>query len=212
MSRSRTGAIEAERNEHQQGRSLKHSSTQALYAYWNERRGARAAPERAEIEPGAIRSSLGDSFILGSEVDRASFRLAGTRVCSLFGRELKGEAFDALWEEVDRPAASDLLAIVANEVAGIVAGVTGTTSDGQSLDLELLLLPLRHRGTSQARQIGVLAPLALPYWLGASPLAVLALKSHRHVGPTLDSKPATGFMAQERRQRHGLLVYDGGRT
>jgi hypothetical protein len=193
---------------------VKHSSTQSLYAYWNERRGTRAAPDRGEIEPGAIRTSLGDSFILGSETDRATFRLAGTRVCSLFGRELKGEAFDALWDEGDRPAARDLLAIVANEIAGIVAGVTGATAEGYAVDLELLLLPLRHRGTSQARQIGVLAPLAVPFWLGASPLTDLGLKSHRHIGPALDAMAATAFMAgaDNRRTRHGLLVYDGGRT
>jgi len=194
---------------------VKHSSTQALYAYWNERRGARAAPERGEIEPGAIRTSLGDSFILGSEAKgQANFRLAGTRVCSLFGRELKDEPFDALWGESDRAAARDLLAIVANEIAGIVAGVTGTTAHGDAVDLELLLLPLRHRGSSHARQIGVLAPLAAPFWLGASPLACLALKSHRHVGPSLVGVPATRFMAavDNARSRRGLLVYDGGRS
>jgi hypothetical protein len=140
--------------------------------------------------------------------------LAGTRVCSLFGRELKGETFEALWDEGDGAAARDLLAIVANEIAGIVAGVTGTTAEGHSVDLELLLLPLRHRGTSHARQIGVLAPLSLPFWLGASPVNVLALKSHRHIGPTLDAIPTTPFMAaaESGRVRHGLLVYDGGRT
>ena len=192
---------------------MKHSSTQSLYTYWNERRGARPAPERSEIEPGAIRGALGDSFILGWD-PVPTFRLAGTRVCSLFGRELKGEAFAPLWDTYDGTAIGDLLAIVANEIAGIVAGVTGTTSEGYSVDLELLLLPLRHRGTSRARQIGVLAPLAVPFWLGASPVTVLELKSHRHIGPALDTMPATAFMAaaDARRQRHGLLVYDGGRS
>jgi hypothetical protein len=195
---------------------VKHSSTRSLYAYWNERRGARAAPDRSEIEPGAIRAVLGDSFILGSETgaQAPTFRLAGTRVCSLFGRELKGEAFDTLWEANHAVAARDLLTIVANEIAGVVAGVTGTTPDGHHVDLELLLLPLRHRGTSQARQIGVLAPLSLPFWLGASPLTVLALKSHRHIGPALDVVRTTPFTAatETGRGRNGLLVYDGGRA
>lgn len=192
---------------------MKHSSTQSLYAYWNERRGPRRAPERGEIEPGAIRAALGDSFILGWD-PAATFRLAGTRVCSLFGRELKGEAFEPLWDLKDGAAIADLLAIVANEIAGIVAGVTGTTQDGQSVDLELLLLPLRHRGASHVRQIGVLAPLSLPFWLGADPLVSLTLKSHRHVGPALDAVTTTPFMAaaENARLRHGLLVYDGGRS
>jgi len=60
---------------------MKHPSNRDLFAYWNERRGARPAPERADIEPAAIRHVLGDTFVL--EIDRATqhpFRLAGTRL------------------------------------------------------------------------------------------------------------------------------------
>jgi len=194
---------------------VKHSSTRSLYTYWNERRGARAAPDRGEIEPGAIRTALGDSFILTADAgSNFAVRLAGTRVCSLFGREIKGEPFLDLWAETDRAATGDLIAIVANEIAGIVAGVRGETAEGYTVDLELLLLPLRHRGNSRERQIGALAPLSMPFWLGASPLTSLALKSHRHVGPALAPTAATPFMtaAESGRVRHGLLVYDGGRA
>jgi len=210
MSRSGTGEGS---NVTEQARLVKHSSTRSLYAHWNERRGSHLAPDRAEIEPGAIRAALGDSFILGSMPSgERIFRLAGTRVCGLFGRELKGEVFDHLWCDSDRAATRDLLAIVANEIAGIVAGVTGTTAEGYCVDLELLLLPLRHRGTSQARQIGVLAPLSVPFWVGASPVRALALTSHRHVGPALQAAPTPFTVAADgARVRHGLLVYDGGR-
>ena len=43
---------------------MKHAASRELYAYWQERRGKRAAPERADIEPGAIRQVLSDAFIL----------------------------------------------------------------------------------------------------------------------------------------------------
>jgi hypothetical protein len=183
-----------------------------VYTYWNERRGTRPAPDRGDIEPGAIRTALGDSFILSYEEGGHAFRLAGTRVCALFGRELKGEPFADLWEETDRAAIRDLLTIVANEIAGIVAGVAGVTGDGHCVDLELVLLPLRHRGSSHERQIGVLAPIVVPFWLGAIPLTRLGLKSHRHIGSAL-AAATTPFMAAAdgARLRHGLLVYDGGR-
>ena len=63
-------------------------------------------------------------------------------------------------------------------------------------------------------QIGVLAPLAVPFWIGASALTRLSLKSHRHVGPALETVPTTPFVAaaESGRLRRGLLVYDGGRT
>src|SRR5262249_11162385 len=65
--------------------AMKHAASLELFAHWQGRRGARMAPESAEIDPGAIRKALGDAFLLGqdSESDPA-FRLAGTRVCALF--------------------------------------------------------------------------------------------------------------------------------
>lgn len=194
---------------------MKHATTRMIFAYWDALRGERSAPERGEIEPGEIRHVLADTFVLEVAPERtATIRLAGTRICAFFGRELKGEAFEGLWNESDRAALRDLMAIVGTEIAGIVAGVTGTTAEAHSLDLELLLLPLRHRGTSQARQIGVLAPLSAAFWIGASPLTGMVLKAHRHIGPALDTISTTPFMAaaESRRIRHGLLVYDGGRT
>jgi hypothetical protein len=43
---------------------MKHAASQDLYAYWQQRRGDRAAPERADIAPGPIRHVLSDVFIL----------------------------------------------------------------------------------------------------------------------------------------------------
>src|SRR5687768_13653867 len=74
--------------------SVKHSSTRDLYGYWNMRRGTRAAPERADIDPTAIPRVLADTFLLGIDASGDYvYRLAGTRVCALFCRELRGEDF-----------------------------------------------------------------------------------------------------------------------
>ena len=70
---------------------MKHPFNQQLFSYWTERRGARDAPEHDDIDPGAIRGILGDSFELAYEAETGcSFRVAGTRLCALFGRELQG--------------------------------------------------------------------------------------------------------------------------
>src|SRR5881628_908201 len=80
MSRSGTRA-------QRQGASpVKHASSRLLYGYWNALRGSRAAPDRGDIEPGGMRRALGDSFILAFDAaDDHLFRLAGTRICGLFG-------------------------------------------------------------------------------------------------------------------------------
>jgi len=190
---------------------MKHAASRELYAYWEKRRGQRPAPERAEIEPGALRQVLSDTFILAlDDKARHPFRLAGTRVCALFGRELKGESFIDLWAAASRPLMSGLLAILADECVGTVAGVTAHSDEGEPLDLELLLLPLGASRPSFARAIGVLAPLKIPQWLGVNPIGALTLGSRRHLGIAAEKRLLPRFMAS--RSRRGFVVYDGGRS
>jgi len=190
---------------------MKHAASRELYAYWEAQRGTRPAPERAEIEPGAIRGALGDAFILA--IDAAAghpVRLAGTRVCALFGREIKGQAFLDLWSPSSRSVVGGLLAILADEYIGTVAGVTAHSGAGETIELELLALPLGSRRSSFARAIGVLAPLESPQWLGTSPIGTLTLGGRRHLGASIEPRLVPRFIPS--RGRHGLRVYQGGRS
>lgn len=190
---------------------MKHASTKRVFEYWNERRGDRAAPHRADIDPVQIRYALGDTFMLAADfVEEWRFRLAGTRVCALFGREIKGEAFAALWDEGSRKAISDLIADL-EEGGGVVAGLTGHAIDGSTLDIELLLLPLAHVGHARIRALGVLAPLAQPYWLGEKPITALELGTLRHLGARTSAGGRHFADPEEVRVRHGFVVYSGGR-
>ena len=189
---------------------MKHAASRELYAYWQEKRGKRSAPERSDIEPGAIRGVLSDAFILA--LDRATrhpVRLAGTRVCALFGREIKGESFLDFWSPSSRATMEGLLSILADEYTGTVAAVTAQNESGDPIDLELLLLPLGIRRPIFARTIGVLAPLKVPPWLGATPVGPLTIGGRRHIGAELEKRLLPRFMAP--RDRRGLTVYDGGR-
>lgn len=194
---------------------MKHTSTRALYAYWNDKRGGRPAPERSEIDPAEIRHALGDTFMLAADfVDQLRFRLAGTRVCALYGREIKGEAFAAFWSEASGKAVDELMCIVTHEEIGAVAGVTGRNAEGVEIDLELLLLPLAHTGHARIRALGVLAPIAPPpFWLGETPVAELTLGTLRHLGYGLETAIAPRFAPapEGSRIRHGFVVYSGGR-
>jgi hypothetical protein len=192
---------------------MKHPSTRAVFDYWNEKRGSRPAPERGDIDPGAIRHALGDTFMLAADfVDQLRFRLSGTRVCALFGREMKGEEFQALWNETSRAQIENLLTVVNEETIGAVAGVTGYAEDGASVDLEFLLLPLAHIGHARVRALGVLTPLVAPYWLGEKPLATLELGVLRHIGAGIEPTTAPDFprAVETVRLRHGFVVYSGG--
>lgn len=194
---------------------MKHPSSRQVFDYWNERRGHRIAPERGDIEPGPIRRALGDTFILGQDAGGAyRFRLAGTRTCALFCRELKSAAFIELWADADKAAMQEQIAAVSEESAGFLAGVTGRNADGAAAELELLLLPLVHRDRSQNRLLGVLAPLVQPYWLGTTPVAGIVCGTVRNLGPEAEHVIAPRLVpgTDNGRVRRGFVVIDGGRS
>lgn len=161
---------------------MKHPSARALHAYWDRLRKGRAAPERAEIDPADIGRLLGDIFLLeSSENPRYAVRLAGTRLCALIGHELRGRGFGAFFAAEDRATLFGLLEAVADGQLPAIASLTGETEDGRSLDLEMLLLPLRHRGRTHARMLGSIMPLDVPYWTGTAPLARIRIKTIRMI-------------------------------
>ncbi len=188
---------------------MKHPSSRALYAYWDTLRAGRAAPERSELDPGAIRTILGDVMIL--EVGgphRYAVRLAGTHICSLMGRELKERAFVETFAPGDRPELYALLDSTVGSATPSVASVIGETEDRRLLGLELLLLPLRHHGRVEARALCSLAAYTRPYWATLVPLARLRLGSARFENPDDDADiPAFGGP----RPVPDLRVLQGGR-
>jgi hypothetical protein len=195
------------------GHEMKHPSNRELFDYWNKRRGQRQVPTRADIEPSGIRNILGDTFVLEAGNNQSHrFRIAGTRLCALFGRELKAESFVMLWQRPWQMAIRELIAVSIEEKVGIVASATAATSDDTlaPVHLEMLLLPLASQSRGEAHVMGTLSPMETPYWLGAKAVSPLTLGVFRHIGAAAIEAPH--FRAAGGRLRHGLAVYDGGRV
>jgi hypothetical protein len=138
---------------------MKHPSSRGFFSYWDARRGDARAPDRSEIEPSAVRELLGDIFVLSYDSDAGfPFRVAGTRVCALLGRDLKDNGFSALFAADGRREIEDIVTVVAEEMLAAVAGITATSQDGALAHLELLLLPFNTRAHEPISLTGVLAP------------------------------------------------------
>ena len=197
---------------------MKHDATRMIFSYWDSLRGERAAPERGEIDPGEIRHALADTFILEvSPRHHTSIRLAGTRLCALFGGELKGRPFGDLWTEAAQGEIERCIEAVIDDTAGIVAGVTGSAEAGHVLDLEMLLLPLRYRGKTHQRILGALSPASLPTWIGLRSVEALDVKTTRvithasPVSPILGPAPLAPPPAVVGDPRRRFVVHQGGR-
>src|SRR3984893_16272007 len=108
---------------------MKHPSSREFFAYWDDRRGDARAPDRSDIEPGAVRGLLGDIFVLSCDSDAGyPFRVAGTRVCALLGRDLKDQSFSALFAPESRREIEDIVTYVAAEMLPPIAGITATSA------------------------------------------------------------------------------------
>lgn len=168
---------------------MKNAATRSLYEYWTRLRHGRVAPERSEIEPSDIRAILGDTFILeAANRSNYSFRLAGTRLCAAYGRELKGRNLLDFWTGRDRESVACLLAAVVEDGAAAVIGVSAHNERGQSVAIEAVFLPLHHNGPGNTRILGCYAPMEQPYWLGMYPLVRQPVQSVRLIWP--DEKPS----------------------
>ena len=138
---------------------MKHPSSREFFAYWDAKRGDARAPDRSEIEPGAVRELLGDIFVLSYDNDAGyPFRVAGTRVCALLGRDLKDTSFPALFTPDSRREIEDIITYVAEDMLAAIAGITATSEDGTTAHLELLLLPFNNRAHAPISLTGLLAP------------------------------------------------------
>ncbi len=202
---------------------MKNPVTLQLYSYWNSLKGARQAPERSEIEPADIKDMLPDTFVMETDaLEGTSFRLAGTRTCALFGRDLKNEDFLNLWSEHDRTALESSLRLLRDEATVVSAEWEGRTARYHDTSGELIMLPLI-QDNAVSRILGTLVTSEAPYWLGTFPLKTLTLTGLRmvptqeHSNPVYSKTPdpavhpMLGINRPSRQIRH-LSLFEGGRN
>jgi hypothetical protein len=185
---------------------MKHPSNRAFFAYWDAQRGGERAPDRSDIEPGAVRELLGDIFVLSYDSSAGyPFRVAGTRVCALLGRDLKDKSFAALFAPDSRHEIDEIVTVVAEELLGAVAGLTAATEDGKTAHLELLLLPFNTRAHTPISMTGLLAPFGDAQGI----LSDFKLTSWRYLShPPQRLVPR---MLKKLQVARGLMVYEGFR-
>lgn len=168
---------------------MKHRSTIAIFSEWQRlartERGTFCAPARERIEPRKLGRHLSDLFFLEAEQHGdLSFRLAGTRVCTLFGRELKNTRFLSLWSERDRAALRETSQNVSGLAIPALVSYAGISMSGRSLGLEMFLAPLEATD-GQISILGSIAVLDSVTWVGADPIVLGHLNEIEPVAPDL---------------------------
>ena len=151
---------------------MKHASTRAVHAYWNERRGNRPAPGRDDIDPVAIRHGA-RRYLPAVGGFRRSASLPSRRHAHLRLVLPRAQGRDPRRRCGARTAArpiDDILAIVTDENGGVVTGLTGHADDGATAIWKCCCCRSPAGDHARTSVLGVLAPMTPVYWIGAKPI------------------------------------------
>jgi hypothetical protein len=124
-----------------------------LKTYWDGKRGDRAMPRRADIDPLEMKEHLGWIILADVMPDLADFRyrVVGTRVTQYFGRDITGKLLSEMYEPFGQPALKMALAVyrkVARErIVLRTFGKAGWLED-DFIDFDQLFLPLSEDGVN----------------------------------------------------------------
>jgi hypothetical protein len=193
-----------------------HPGSRQLFRHWEMLRAERACPTREEFELTDLKPLLADMVIIDRDHLRNSFkfRLAGTRVCSLFGRNVTGTSVVEGWDSFEADVISRHLLTVVNQQQPAVIRMRLTTDRGQVVAAELVALPVQMRGSHRIQIIGAMFPFRAAQSLGHSSIAHRELVSARvvwteHVRPHDAEMPASNRPPVRQGTRNFTLIAGG---
>jgi hypothetical protein len=192
-----------------------HPGSRQLFRHWEMLRAERACPTREEFELSAVKGILPDMFIMDRDYLRSSFkfRLAGTRICTLFNRNLTGTNAIEGWDKFESEVLSRHLLIALNQKQPVVIRMRFTTERQQVVAAEMVALPVQMRNSHRTQLIGGLFPFRAAQSLGHTSITKQELASARVVWTEHIETEATIHHIQVNRQDAPVLtLINGGRN
>jgi hypothetical protein len=128
-----------------------------ILAYWQAVTPEAGAPSQAAISPRALKPFLPDMFLV-ERLDKAvyAFRMAGTRLCARYGRELRDHDFVRLWPASQHSYVITALARCLQGVQPVVLSGSAATLDGAPVNYDILLMPLADPNGRVVRILGAM--------------------------------------------------------
>lgn len=130
----------------------------ALELYWRGKCTGRKMPSRRDLDPVDIPKLLPSILLLDVEADtgRLRFRLVGTRISDIYGRDYTGQYLDEIFFGRNRDQIIDAYQSVASDGGPHHCFIDFTNRDGLEFDMERLILPLSTDGEAVDKLIAIL--------------------------------------------------------
>ncbi len=135
---------------------VEHRSLRRLIAYWLDKRGARAMPALADVDPVEIPWALGRIWLCDylAESGRFRYRLAGEFINSFWGRNIAGKHLDEILPSDRLKAVTKKVRTVRERPAIVHDRVSLSLAEEISKSGERLILPLSDDGTRVTALLG----------------------------------------------------------
>jgi hypothetical protein len=197
-----------------------HPGSRSLFAYWESLRAERACPNREEFAFEPVKNLMPDMVVLEQDLARGGyrFRLAGSRVCALFGRNLT--ASDALsgWDAYETSILRNHFKLAFDNFQPILVRMRLLTDTGITVAAELIAMPIRARQSNRIQLIGGLFSFCDVSDLSYRSIQTRELASARaiwteHGGGMLGNCPDVTFPPpQKRSSKPFLKLLEGGKS
>jgi hypothetical protein len=136
-----------------------HPGSRTLFRYWETIRGEMSAPQRDRLDLRKIRSLVPSLFMIERRPGkRYVWRLAGTRVCDLWGMELTGKPALTLGEKFERETVARLFDGVIDNHQPFVLRFRLNSAKGMNATAEFVGMPLLSRNGAATYVFGVIMP------------------------------------------------------
>lgn len=190
-----------------------HPGSRALFRYWEAVRGEMSAPPRDWLDLQKIRSLVPFLFMIERTPTHGfAWRLAGTKVCDLWGMELTGMPALAQGDPFERETVSRLLDGVVDEHQPFVLRFRLTSTLGMMVAAELVGLPLRARNNAATYVFGVVMPFREANWRRHDSVTTFELSAARSIWT--EPVPGARDITPERSPRanlpHAFQIINGG--
>ncbi len=178
------------------GAYMKHFLTRELFRYWNTLAPENEIPLRKQIEPKYFKAVLPNVFMLERFDDNHyNFRLAGTELGHLYGREFRDQNFLRLWDGASQKCMKMLLQQAHGRGSAAHAIFQAETIFHEKYDCEVLLLPLLDSLKQPTRIIGCILPLETTLGIGNRKFVKQIIKDAQLVDREASLKPSEGAMS-----------------
>jgi hypothetical protein len=133
-----------------------HPLSSLLFQAWEGMRGTRSAPSRHDLDLKQLRKLVPNLFIAEQAAPAQEFRwrLAGTAICALLGREVTGSALTDGWDAFEGNVIRRFLAGVSGTHQPALLRLRFTTDRGQHIMAEVACFPMMAADGTSTQVLG----------------------------------------------------------